>query len=139
MWVVDVLVDDPAARTANEAREIKRKLSKLRRPRVVIRAFEATEGDQHGWHPHQHMFFIVNRKLTREEAASAMAPVWDRWCTGLAAQGLTAIADINGESAGFRRARPRRDRHRPGRIRGVGALPVQAGAGGARRGVQARP
>jgi hypothetical protein len=74
---------------------------KIRRVKGVIRAFEVTYGDEHGWHPHYHVFFLVEGKITQEEAAAAMAPMWDRWCAGLATHGLTAVAEVNGESAGF--------------------------------------
>ena len=67
----------------------------------IIRAFEATVGDEHGWHPHFHVFFLVDGRITQAEAFAALLPAWDRWCAALAEHGLTAVASVNGESAGF--------------------------------------
>ncbi len=67
----------------------------------VIRAFESTYGDDHGWHPHYHVFFLVEGVISAEAAREAVAPMWDRWVAGLAKHGATAIATVNGESAGL--------------------------------------
>lgn len=93
-----MLEEDP---TGPGADVLRKRLRSLRRTNGVIRAFETTVGDEHGWHPHFHVFFLVNRKLTREEARAALLPAWDRWCAGLAKHGMTAVAEVNGESAGF--------------------------------------
>lgn len=74
---------------------------RVRNIKGVIRAFETTYGDEHGWHPHFHVFYLVEGPISQESAAAAVAPMWDRWCAGLAEHGLTAIAQIHGESAGL--------------------------------------
>lgn len=74
---------------------------KPRMVRGIIRAFETTVGDEHGFHPHYHVFFLVEGKVTAAAARAALAPAWDRWCDGLAEHGLSAVATVNGESAGF--------------------------------------
>lgn len=74
---------------------------RVRNIKGVIRAFETTHGDEHGWHPHFHVFFLVEGSISQESAAAAVAPMWDRWCAGLAEHGLTAVAQVDGESAGL--------------------------------------
>jgi hypothetical protein len=72
-----------------------------RKVRGIIRAFETTVGDEHGWHPHYHVFFLVEGTITAAAARAALRPAWDRWCDGLAEHGLSAVASVAGESAGF--------------------------------------
>lgn len=72
-----------------------------RKVRGIIRAFETTVGDEHGWHPHFHVFLLVERTITTAQARATLMPAWDRWCAGLAEHGLTAVASVAGESAGF--------------------------------------
>jgi len=77
-----------------------------RRVRGIIRGFETTVGDEHGWHPHYHVFLLVNGKTTQAAARDALLPAWDRWCAGLAEHGLSAVAEVRNaegelESAGF--------------------------------------
>lgn len=67
----------------------------------VIRAFEVTAGDEHGWHPHYHVFLLVDRPVSQEMARERLMPAWSRWQRGLAKHGLTAVASVAGESAGF--------------------------------------
>ena len=72
-----------------------------RKVRGIIRGFETTVGDEHGWRPHYHVFFLVEGTITQAEASAALMPAWDRWCDGLAEHGLSAVATVGGESAGF--------------------------------------
>jgi hypothetical protein len=74
---------------------------RVRNIKGIIRAFETTNGDEHGWHPHFHVFFLVNGRISQEAAEAGVAPMWDRWTEGLAAHGLTAIDRVDGESAGL--------------------------------------
>jgi len=70
-----------------------------------VRAFEGTHGDEHGWHPHYHAFFLVEGQVSQEMAEAVCWPMWQRWRAGLAEVGMTAVARVrrNGvdESAGF--------------------------------------
>lgn len=70
-----------------------------------VRAFEGTYGDEHGWHPHYHAFFLVDGPISQEAAEAACWPMWERWRAGLAEVGMSAVARVrrNGvtESAGF--------------------------------------
>lgn len=70
-----------------------------------VRAMEVTHGDEHGWHPHYHVFLLVTGKISEERAQALCTPMWERWRQGLAKVGMTAIAQVrrNGEleSAGF--------------------------------------
>lgn len=72
-----------------------------RKVRGIIRGFETTIGDEHGFHPHYHVFLLVEGEITAVGAREALMPAGDRWCEGLAEHGLTAVAAVNGESAGF--------------------------------------
>lgn len=71
----------------------------------VIRAFEVTVGDEHGWHPHYHTFLLVDGPVSEDFAREACGPMWDRWQEGLAEVGMTAVATVTRggvqESAGF--------------------------------------
>ena len=73
--------------------------------RWYVRAFEVTEGDEHGWHPHYHLFLLVEGKISQERAEALCAPIWERWRAGLAKEGMTAVAKVKRageiESAGF--------------------------------------
>jgi hypothetical protein len=60
-----------------------------------------TISDEHGFHPHYHVFLLVEGEITAVGAREALMPAWDRWLRGLAEHGLTAVAAVNGESAGF--------------------------------------
>lgn len=70
-----------------------------------IRCFETTDGDEHGWHPHYHVFFLVNGKIGEGTAKALCAPMWNRWRAGLARRGMTAVASVKRggetEQAGF--------------------------------------
>jgi hypothetical protein len=72
-----------------------------RRVRPIVRAFEVTNGDEHGHHPHYHVFLLVDGVTTDAAARAGLQPAWDRWSAGLAAQGMSAVADVAGEAAGF--------------------------------------
>jgi hypothetical protein len=72
-----------------------------RKVRGIIRGFETTVGDEHGFHPHYHVFLLVEGEITAVGAREALMPAGDRWCERLAEHGLTAVAAVNGESAGF--------------------------------------
>lgn len=67
---------------------------RVRRVKGVIRAWECTHGDEHGWHPHFHVFFFVEGDITPGRAEDAIASMWNRWCEGLADEGLTAVAKV---------------------------------------------
>ncbi|MFC4951279.1 hypothetical protein [Pseudonocardia sp. GCM10023141] len=97
----ELLAAIAAEPNAPGTQELVKRLRKLKKTRGVIRAFEATHGDENGWHPHFHVFFLVEGKITKEHAEFALAPMWDRWRAGLAEHGMTAVAEVNGESAGF--------------------------------------
>jgi hypothetical protein len=60
----------------------------------LIRAFETTNGDQHGWHPHYHAFLLVSDPVSVEYAREVGARMWQRWCAGLATRGMTAVASV---------------------------------------------
>lgn len=104
--------------------------------RFTIKAFEATYGDEHGWHPHLHVYMFCDPRwlpvretttytdkrgrtrtrsgrpvwtppwevhgvhpreidpclpLSQESAEAMLAPIWARWCDGLASVGMSAI------------------------------------------------
>jgi hypothetical protein len=84
----------------DEATELRRRLRKLRKTWGVIRAFEVTRGDEHGWHPHFHVFFLVDEPVSEELARAALAPMWERWEDGLAQHGLTAVARVRDRNTG---------------------------------------
>ncbi len=57
--------------------------------------------DDHGWHPHYHVFFLVEGGRDHAEAArEAVAPMWDRWSLAWQARG---DSDRDGQR-GVRRA-----------------------------------
>lgn len=74
---------------------------KTRMIKGVIRAFECTYGDEHGWHPHFHVFFLVEGVIGEGRAHDAVMPMWTRWLNGLEERGFTAVAQVDGESAGL--------------------------------------
>lgn len=73
---------------------------RVRMVKGVIRAWECTHGDEHGWHPHFHVFFLVEGAITPGRAEDAIVPMWNRWCEGLADMGLTAVAKVYNPETG---------------------------------------
>lgn len=74
---------------------------KERQIKGVIRAFECTHGDEHGWHPHFHVFFLVEGVIGEGRAHDAVMPMWSRWLAGLEDHGYTAVAQVDDQSAGL--------------------------------------
>lgn len=87
--------------------------------RFALWGFEATYGDEHGWHPHHHVTLFCDRRewttervawgtkgqtreklvapigapvpVVQEHAERVLARTWRRWRQGLARKGVTAV------------------------------------------------
>jgi hypothetical protein len=59
-----------------------------------IRAFEATYGDEHGWHPHLHIVLVFEDQLSPAMVRNAGEEIWDQWCRTLNSRGFDAVREV---------------------------------------------
>ena len=62
----------------------------------VVRAFEVTDGEQFGFHPHLHLAVIHDTPVSQEMAETMAERMFDTYARGLAKHGLSAIEHSGG-------------------------------------------
>ena len=97
-----------AMRGASEAMSSGRAAQDARRELGIVwqeRIFECTHGDEFAFHPHFHYVLFLDRPWAGDTSAAAVCkafgPLWALWQRSLAEDGFEALAEVNGESAGF--------------------------------------
>jgi hypothetical protein len=53
----------------------------------IMRVFECTVGDEHGWHPHFHVLIFFDRVVSRETIFELGKRMWMRWDARLESEG----------------------------------------------------
>lgn len=56
-----------------------------------VRAIECTHSPENGWHLHIHALLVFDGPISADMVDLLALEVWERWSTGLARQGLTAL------------------------------------------------
>ena len=58
-----------------------------------VRAIECTVSEENGWHLHIHALMLFDGPISQEMVDLLAAEVWERWSTGLAREGLSALQE----------------------------------------------
>jgi hypothetical protein len=97
-----------AMRKASKAMSSGRAAQDIRRELGIVwqdRIFECTHGDEFGFHPHFHYVLFLDDEWvgdpSEEGVREAFMPLWELWRRSLAGDGFEALAEVNGQSAGF--------------------------------------